>query len=140
MKRSAFIVMLLAATVAVAQPGPPLEPRIGPTVPAERGDPLRRLTPEQRERLWRSLSPEQKADLWRSLDPEQRRAMRERLGPPHGNGEASGPRRHFEGGDMPPRMTMTPEERRQMRDQVREAHRLRRERMDAERGVIRVGP
>jgi len=30
-------------------------------------------------------------------------------------------------------MTMTPEERQQMREQIREAHRLRRERLEAER-------
>ncbi len=106
-----------------------------------RGDLWQRLTPEQRAQLWRSLTPEQKADLWRGLEPHERREMRERLAPnaPDGEGRPWMLRRHFEGGDGQPRMMMTPEERQQMREQIREAHRLRRERMEAERERGRRG-
>ena len=107
-----------------------------------RGDLWQRLTPEQREQVWRSLSPEQKADLWRGLEPQERREMRERLAPPNGQegvGKPWGFRRHFEGGEGQPRMMMTPEERQQMREQIREAHRLQRERMEAERARGRRG-
>jgi Mg/Co/Ni transporter MgtE len=93
------------------------------------------LTPEQREQLWRSLTPEQKPDVWRGLRPQERREMRERLGPGElrGVGGPWAPPHQVDGADATPRKMMTPEERQQMREQIREAHRLRRERMDEER-------
>jgi len=138
MKRIVLIVVFLLATGAVAQPAPP--PRAPEAAPM-RGDLWQRLTPEQREQLWRSLTPEQKGDLWRGLEPQERREMRERLAPnaPDAAGRPWVLRRHFDGGDGQPRMMMTPEERQQMREQIREAHRLRRERTEAERDRGRRG-
>jgi hypothetical protein len=135
MKRILLGLALLIATGVSAQPAsrPPVA---GPNqAPGGRGDLWQLLTPDQREQLWRSLSPEQRADLWRGLEPGERFEMRQRLGPMGPQG-AAGPwahRRGFERGDSPPIATMTPEERRQMREQIREAHRTRREKMEAER-------
>jgi hypothetical protein len=131
MKRTVFVILLAMSCAALAQPA--VSP---PAAPPSRGDLWQRLTAEQREQLWRSMTPEQKADLWRSFEPQERRALREQLAPQRSDegGRAWGPQRHFERGDGPPRMMMmTPEERSQMREQIREANRLRRERMDVER-------
>jgi hypothetical protein len=96
------------------------------------------LSAEQREQLWRSLTPEQKSGVWRGLQPQERREMRERLGPgePRGVGNPWAPRRQFDGADGTAGKMMSPEERQQMREQVREAHRLQRERTQAERGRL----
>jgi hypothetical protein len=106
-----------------------------PAQPGGRSDLWQLLTPEQREQLWRSLTPEQRADVWRGLQPQERREMRERIGPGEGQGPASSwaARRRFGAGGAAPGQTMSAAGRRQMREQVREAHRLRRERMEAER-------
>jgi len=129
------IALLIAVAAAGAQP-PPREPVPGPSAPP-RSSLWQLLTPEQRDQLWRTLTPEQKADVWRGLEPNERRAMRERLAP-GGPDSAIGPwpPRHNGGqgeGQGQPRMMMTPEQRLQMREQIREAHRLRRERLEAER-------
>lgn len=140
MKPFLLVVALLIAAGAAAQ-GPAVAPAPGPA-PAQapspstaRGDLWQLLTPEQRDQLWRSLSAEQRADVWRGLQPEERKEMRERLGPGElrGAGRPWAGRRSFDAGEGPPGKMMTAEERQQMRDQIREAHRLRRERMDAER-------
>ena len=139
MKRIFLVLALLLAVGAAAQPnggatiGPGPSP--APAPPAGRSDLWQLLTPEQRQQLWRSLTPEQRDDVWRGLQPQERREMRERIEP----GEAQGPgnswsaRRRYGAGEGAHGKTMTAEERRQMREQVLEAHRLRRERMDAER-------
>jgi hypothetical protein len=62
--------------------------------------------------------------------------MRERLGPGElrgGSGRWGGWRQSDRGDGPAGKSMMTPEERQQMREQVREAHRLRRERMETER-------
>jgi len=132
MKRLAFLLVLVLACSAAAQaPSPAPEP----IQPPGHGGRWQLLTPEQRAQLWRSLSPEQKAEFWRGMPPQERRDMRERLAPvaPDGVERPWGPRHPFDRGDGPPRMMMTPEERQQMREQIREVHRLRRERLEAER-------
>jgi hypothetical protein len=138
MKRFTFFLALVLAGGASAQAPPPSPPAdLGPAAAPMRGGLWQILTPEQRAQLWRTLSPEQKADLWRGLEAQERREMRERLGPPPNPPEGIerpwGPRHPLDQGDGPPRVMMTPEERQQMREQIREAHRLRRERFEAER-------
>ena len=134
MKRIFLVLALFLTVGAAAQPNGGAT--IGPGPPGGRSDLWQLLTPEQREQLWRSLTPEQRADVWRGLQPQERREMRERIEP----GETQGPgnswsaRRRYGTGEGAHGNTMTAEERRQMREQVREAHRLRRERMEAERG------
>jgi hypothetical protein len=99
-----------------------------------RADLWQLLTPEQREQVWRTLTPEQRSDLWRGLQPQERQEMRDRVGPgePRGTGGTWGKRRQLDRGDQSAEM-MTAEERQRMREQIREAHRMRRERLDAER-------
>lgn len=108
---------------------------IGPRLAPSRIDLWQLLTPEQRDQLWRSLTSEQRAGVWWILQPQQRLEMRRRLEPGDLNGAVDplvGPgsrdRGYGSGASM-----MTPEERQQMREQIREAHRMRRERLDAER-------
>lgn len=136
-----LIVPLLVSffVAGVAAQGPPGAPMVGPgaaTVPEPaRTDLWQLLTPEQREHLWRVLTPEQKSNVWRGLPPQERREMRERLPPGElrGPGNSWGARRSPDRGDESAAAMMTAEERQQMREQIREAHRLRRERMEAER-------
>jgi hypothetical protein len=122
------------AIVAGAWAQPPPPPTIGPNEP-QGGSVWKILTPEQRDQVWRMLTPEQRSDLWRGLAPDERREMRERVAPPKDAASAmpwqSRPR--FDAGDGASRAMMTPEERQRMREQIREAHRLRRERQEAER-------
>jgi Spy/CpxP family protein refolding chaperone len=134
MKPVVLVLALLLAFAAAAQSPPVTGPTIGPG-PPPRGDLWQMLTPEQREQLWRTLTPAQRADLWRGLQPEERREMRERLVPAEVRGTGPWARRGTDGGEVPPGKTMTQEERQQMREQIREAHRLRRERMEAERAT-----
>jgi hypothetical protein len=124
--------LLVTAVAAVAQP-PGRPPVIGPNSDLPRRGLWQILTPDQREQVWRSLTPEQRTDVWRALEPQERREMRDRLAP---GDEAPGmpwARRQFDPGNSP-RAVMSPEERYKMREQIREAHRLRRERLEAERG------
>jgi Spy/CpxP family protein refolding chaperone len=132
MKSVVLVLALLIATGALAQ-GPAIGPSNAPP-PASRGDLWQLLTPEQREQLWRSLTPEQRSDVWRGLQPQERREMRDRLGPGAVHG-ANGPwgGRSPNADNRAKGWTMTPEERQQMREQIREAHRQRRERLEAER-------
>lgn len=137
MKSIVLVLSLLIFAGAAAQ-GPEIGPGPGPGAgpPAARGDLWQLLTPEQREQLWRSLTPEQRSDVWRGLQPQERREMRERLGPgdARGGGAPWAAWRQPGRSDGPPgKSMMTPEERQQMRDQIREAHRLRRERLEADR-------
>jgi uncharacterized membrane protein len=63
---------------------------------------------------WRQMTPEQRAQFWRNLPPEQRdRMMQER-------------QRRMDGGEALPRdhrRQLSPEERVQLREQIREANR-----------------
>lgn len=140
MKSFVLVFALMIAAGAAAQ-GPAVAPAPGPA-PSQappsstaRSDLWQLLTPEQRDQLWRSLSAEQRSDVWRGLQPQERREMRERLAPGElrGAGRPWAGRHPFDAGEGPPGKMMTAEERQQMRDQIREAHRLRRERMEAER-------
>jgi hypothetical protein len=127
-----LVPLLLALMIGAGAAAQPAGPTIGPNNEAPSRSLWHLLTPEQREQLWRMLTPEQRADLWRGLEPRDRREMRERAGP----GEAGGPpssARRVDPGDGSPRLMMTPDERQRMREQIREAHRLRRERLDVER-------
>jgi hypothetical protein len=140
MSRIFLALALFVAASALAQPnaGAPVtgpEPTATPAPPAGRSDLWQLLTPEQRDQLWRSLSPEQRSDLWRGLQPQERREIRERNGPREGRGASNPwvPRRPFDAADGASDKTMSPEERQQMREQIREAHRMRRERAEAER-------
>lgn len=132
------VVLALALSIAAGAsaqgvPGTPV-PGPSPGVPPARADLWQLLTPEQREQLWRSLSPDQRSDIWRGLQPQERREMRERLGPGEPLGGAWPAWRQSDRVVGPAgKSTMTAEERQQMREQIREAHRLRRERMEAER-------
>lgn len=133
MRSLALVLVFSVATGAFAQ-----APAIGPggaQPPASRGDLWQMLTPEQRHQLWRSLTPEQRANVWRGLQPQERREMRERLDDAELRGGANSwpARRRLGDGEDPNGKMMTPEERQQMREQIREAHRLRRERMEAKR-------
>jgi hypothetical protein len=140
MKLAVLILALSVMGGAFAQgpspapaPGPSSPPVPGPSVP--RRDLWQVLTPEQRQQLWLSLTPEQRSDVWRGLQSHERREMRERLSPQELRG-SNGPwaRRPPDADNRPHGGSMmTPEERQQMREQIREAHRLRRERMEAER-------
>jgi Spy/CpxP family protein refolding chaperone len=127
-----FLLALAVAAGAAAQP--PRPSVMGPG-PEPRRDLWQVLTPEQRDQLWRSLSAEQRADVWRGLEPQERREVRNRIGAPEsdGDGRIFGPAPYAEGGDGSGKQMMTPEERQRMREQIREAHRLRRERLEQER-------
>jgi Spy/CpxP family protein refolding chaperone len=123
MKQVILLALLSFAAAASAQP----------TEPPTAGGLWERLTPEQQAMLWHSLTPEQKADLWRNLPGDQRRGMRDRSTPLEPDRAIRpGPHRGFDRGAR-----MTPEERERMREQIREAYRLRRERMEAERQARR---
>jgi hypothetical protein len=127
-----FLLALGIAASAAAQPSRP--PVMGPGPEPRRGL-WQVLTPEQRDQLWRSLSSEQRADVWRGLEPQERREIRDRLGASdvNGLGRGVGPAPHADGGEPPDKQLMTPEERLRMREQIREAHRLRRERIEQHR-------
>lgn len=135
MNRIVVLMLLLLAGPAVAQ-SPPAQPE----APARPGL-WQQLTPDQRGMLWRNLTPEQKSDVWRGLRPEERRAMRERFfqDGPEGVSPRRMPHQMFRGEDDGGRRMMSPEERLRMREQIREAHRMRRERMEAERRGQRGG-
>jgi uncharacterized membrane protein len=64
---------------------------------------------------WRQMSPEQRAQFWRNLPPEQReRMMQERQRRPDGNEPMPHDRQQRQ---------LSPEERVQLREQIREANR-----------------
>jgi hypothetical protein len=143
-----IVTFLLAAAIASASsaqaPRPPTigpeqaprPPTIGPGVEQEavRRDLWKMLTPDQRVQLWRSLSAEQRADIWPGLAPQERREIREQLGPREfSGGRGIGPPTSGESLEGQSRPMMTPGERQKMREQIREAHRLRREQMEQAR-------
>lgn len=137
--RMKLLVLALALSIASGASaqgaaGAPV-PGPSPGSPPARADLWQLLTPEQRDQLWRSLSPDQRSDVWRGLQPQERREMRERFGPgePLGGGPGPGWRQSDRVAGPAGKSSMTYEERQQMREQIREAHRLRRERMEAER-------
>lgn len=128
-----FPFLLAVAIVTTASAQAPRPPSTGPGPEPARRDLWQVLTPEQREQLWRGLSADQRADVWRNLEPQERREFRDRQGgiEPGGTGRAIGPKSYGDILDQP--RQMTPEERQKMREQVREVHRQRRERLELER-------
>jgi hypothetical protein len=112
------------------------------------------MTAEQRGQLWQQLTPQERASIWQRLPPEQRSAIRERLSPEQresvrerwsaagqppgprtapGPGQPPGPRIIPGPGPAPeqraippPGPKLTPEERHQLREEIRRAHELRR--------------
>lgn len=94
--------------------------------PEQRRDMWERLSPEQREMMLRRLTPEQRQDMWRGMTPEQRHALRQRFleqRPPEQAGPPAGPPGQAGGPPPRPMHQMSPEERRRLRDQIREAQR-----------------
>jgi hypothetical protein len=95
--------------------------------PQQRREFWQQMTPEQRDRLWQQLTPEQRQGVWRSLSPAQREAIRQfgteqrepRNRPPAAPGAPPAPQAG-DGRAGPGRLT--PEERRELREQIREAH------------------
>jgi hypothetical protein len=108
------------------------------------------MTSEQRKQLWQQLTPEERARIWSRLPADQRRAIRERLTPE----QRESIREHWAGPPQPPGQRpvpgpgsfppeprpglpperiappagprLTPEERHQLREEIRQAHELRR--------------
>jgi len=143
----AFVAALVCCGSAVAQasPQPPLLAQVAPPQAAPRSDPTvdiwSHMSVEQRRQLWQQLTPEERASIWNRLPPEQRGAIRERLQqgrefrdknpgaaappaapPPAVPREGAAPREAPVPG-RPPGFRLSPEERRQLREQIREAHR-----------------
>jgi hypothetical protein len=93
----------------LAASGPPADPLEAPSAPgAALAAPDRDAQQEARRGYWRSLSPAQREAI-RRLSQEQRQALANRPGP-------------RQGGVVPPGGRLTPEERRQLRAQIREDH------------------
>lgn len=109
------------------------------------------MTSEQRRQLWQQLTPQERTAIWQRLPPEQRSAIRERLTPEQresvrerwasGAGQPPGPRSGPGPGQPPgqriipgpgpgqePRLMpppgpkLSPEERHQLREEIRRAH------------------
>ena len=108
---------LLAAAGALAQPAPGR----GPDDPDSA---WRRMTPEQRESTWRQMTPEQRVEAWKRLPPEQRQAIRQNLTPDQREAIRQRAQERRDSGDAPGRR-LSPEERRQLRDQIYESNRAR---------------
>jgi cell division protein FtsN len=108
--------LALATSGAWAQPGPAKNP--------DPDTPWRQMTPEQRESRWRQMTPEQKVEAWNRLTPEQRQAMRQRMTPEQREAIRQRWQERRDSGDGPGRR-LSPEERRQLRDQVYESNRAR---------------
>ena len=131
---AAVVVALLSCGVAAAQAPPPFE-MAGPApapplaLPPVQGqaDIWGHLTPDQRKEFWQRLTPEERAAVWRRLTPEQRQAIRERLTPEQRQSlRERWPERpqQFEGRAGPgPGPKLSPEERRNLREAIRDAHR-----------------
>lgn len=142
-----FLFVFLLAGVAFAQPageGARLWEQLSPS---QRAEVWGRMDPEQRDRAWRRLPPEERAAIRERMSPQEREAMRNRFlerrnggMPPErfampqrpgmdpdcrGEPGCMGPgaRRGMPRMDgMEPRR-LSPEERRQLREQIREANR-----------------
>lgn len=117
---SAAALVLCAAPALHAQPAPP----------TQRGEQVRKMTPEQRQRLRQQTAPAQRGEAARGPAPEQRAAVRERATPDQADrARAPEERRRREDGAS----RLTPEERRQLREQIYESDRDFREQRQRER-------
>jgi MgtE intracellular N domain len=147
---------ILSWGVATAQTGPPVAPAVAPgqsfptaAAPDATADIWSHMTSEQRKQLWQQLTPEERATIWGRLPAEQRRAIRERLTPeqresirehwgaapqplgpqgPPGPGSLPEPRPGSPADRIapPPGPKLSPEERRQLREEIRRAQEFRR--------------
>jgi MgtE intracellular N domain len=128
---AAFAAALLSWGVAAAQTGPsqaPAAPLAEPrpaTPPDARADIWGHLTSEQRRQLWQQLTPEERASVWRRLPPEQWQAIRDRLTPEQRQSIRDRWAERGEGvdGRAGPGPKLSPEERRRLREAIRDAHR-----------------
>jgi hypothetical protein len=119
--------------VATAQTGPSLAPPPPPVgspqapPPSTAADIWSHMTPQQRKQLWQQLTPQERANIWQRLPPEQRKSIRDRLTPEErqsirerwlGPGQA-GPEQRAAPAPGP---RLSPEERRRLREEIRQAH------------------
>jgi MgtE intracellular N domain len=135
----ALAAAILSWGAAVAQTGPSFAPLLlAQAPPADAtADIWSHMTPQQRGQLWQQLTPEERARIWQRLPAEQRRAITERLAPEQRERPAPGqlpvprtmppappgPGPELRGGPFPgPGPKLSPEERRQLREQIRQAH------------------
>jgi hypothetical protein len=131
-------------------PAPPLMAQAPAAAPPDATvDIWSHMTAEQRRQLWQQMTPQERAAIWQRLPPEQRAAIRERLAPEQresirerwsaagqppgprtmpGPGQPPGPRvmpgpgPGSERAMPPPGPKLSPEERRQLREEIRRAH------------------
>jgi hypothetical protein len=80
--------------------------------------------PDEAESAWRRLTPEQRLEAWKRLPPEQRQAIRQNATPEQRDAARQRWQERRDSGDAPGRR-LSPEERRQLRDQVYESNRAR---------------
>ena len=141
---------VLSWGVATAQTGPSFAPPLLAQAPPPdaTADIWSHMSPEQRRQLWQQLTPQERASIWQRLPPEQRRAISERLapeqreairergsgpsqpsgqrtipGPPPAPGPGPSPGPGPRGVPVPPAgPKLSPEERRQLREEIRQAH------------------
>lgn len=138
--------VVLHAGQAVAQTVPPSPDRMRLT-PEQREQMWQQMTPEQREafrgarnpddrqRAWQGLTPDQRRDMWQTLSPEQRelmlrrvpgderRQMWQKMSPEEREAMRQRFLQHREqrARDGAASRHLTPEERKRLRDQIREA-------------------
>ncbi len=123
----ALQVWALASAQTVLSPPAPL-PAPAPYASApEQADIWGHLTAEQRRELWQRLTPEERASVWRRLTPTQRQAIRNRLPPDQRQAIperwAGRPDAFDARPGQPPGARLSPEERRSLREAIRDAHR-----------------
>lgn len=80
--------------------------------------------PDDREAVWRRMTPEQKVEAWKRMTPDQRQAIRERMTPEQRDAIRQRWQERRANGEGPGRR-LSPEERRQLRDQIYESNRAR---------------
>jgi uncharacterized membrane protein len=80
--------------------------------------------PDDPDASWRKLTPEQRVDAWKRMSPEQRQAVRQKLTPEQRDTIRQRMQERRENGELPGRR-LSPEERRQLRDQIYESNRAR---------------
>jgi uncharacterized membrane protein len=121
----AVFTFALLSAVCSAREGT-LPPAPGLVAP-DRGDLWAHMTPEQRREMWQQLTPEERLAAWRRLTPAQRQAIRDRLPPGERQALRDGRLGHpgVEEGRpaQPPGTRLSPDERRSLREAIREVHR-----------------
>lgn len=138
-----FLLILFAAGLACAQPAGEAARGWEQFSPAQRAEIWGRMDPEQRDRAWRGLPPQERAAIRERMSPQEREQMRNRflerraagLPPDRPGAMPQGPG-PYPGGRGDPRLAapyapqggpeprrLSPDERRQLREQIREANR-----------------